>query len=119
MDRGLWRAGDGDEVQQRRLHSLLMVAGSERTRGTGTRGSARAGAAALVAPTSEETEGKWVKFWIWLVLCGWLDVDSEEDLERGWRQKKWMDGTTLLKIRVSFYIYVVGLGLGGIRSVRS
>ena len=23
--------------------------------------------------------------WIWLVVCGWLDVDSEEDLERGWR----------------------------------
>ena len=49
-------------------------------------------------------------FWIWLVLCGWLDVDSEEDLERGWRRKKWMDGTTLLKIRVVIYIYVVGLG---------
>ena len=41
---------------------------------------------------------------------GWLDVDSEEDLERGWRRKKWMDGTTLLKIRVVIYIYVVGLG---------
>ena len=38
-DRGLRRAGDGDEVQQRRSHSLLMVAGSERNRGTGTRGS--------------------------------------------------------------------------------
>ena len=87
-----------------------MVAGSERTRGTGTRGSA--GRSCGFGGSKQRGDRREVGgiFWIWLVLSGWLDVDSEEDLERGWRQKKWMDGTTLLKIRVAFYIYVVGLG---------
>ena len=37
--------------------------------------------------------------------CGWLDVDFEEDLDRGWRQMKWMNGIGGLETRVR-HIYI-------------